>query len=1441
MTIRSQPPDAFARPQRSPSDTELRLAELRERRAVLELERERLNLQADETRLLESQARSRELATLFEDSPHPQPADGVDYQRKAQSRELFEAYGSYDYLDIIGPGGAASTWGQPLGYGMQSYLNPLSTRVDRAQGRDRPFVITEVDLGFIRGVARIVCEINCPAKGAIRNLVNYTVGGKGLQYAIASKSQEPERKPPDGLIPAVQEVIDEFLERVKWCGALGKEGELVRRWFRDGEYFLQSHCDRVGRTDVRFVEPEQITEMGAHNWTPQMLAEYGIDIGEADIDTTFGILTPKHDVNVRWAYNAWFDDLGESDLLPADSLQHFKLSDTNIKRGISDFYGAVKWLQRSDNLLTKTAGGAAIQAAIAGIRKHASGVTQSDVSAFRASKTDYTTTAYMPNGGSRTFNNYSYPDGTILDIPFGLDWDQPPQGADRGPAFVEVAQAMLRWIACQWSMPEFMISGDASNNNYSSSLVSEAPFVKNVQGLQFGFGSMWHDLLWRVIYNAARYGRFDRFGDEGSYYALKRLLKLHVTYPTIETRDRNLETTRLKTLCDDGIISPKKRAAEEGYDYAEEQAQGAKQRPAEITAKADGMDSGGGVTSLAAGSEKGNGDVKPEQPGDSEPDPDGEGDGGRPQQPQPAQPGAAPRTTAEQPTARPTHESSPVAESIQGTDDIDQLALNLAMIHALQNAVQISPAGIFSNHPAAVNESDAGFDEVEDPLEEESAEEEPVDDDPLEEFMETFDPDKHPRGQPGNAGEFGPGGGQEQTATTEKKAQADKQQSSKKRGAGDQQGHQSALEKQNDWREHGVKSQAFKSWFGDWQKDPAKASKVVDSDGKPLVVYHGTKAEFQSFDKAKQGANRDSGDWGAGFYFGDQPKAAAYGHGDANWKLMPVYLDIKHPFVVEGPRNADELTQDHPALPALVEMFGKATFDEAISNAEDLPSIIRNRIGSKKFTETLQQHGYDGFLRKYRTDSYEWTAFEPNQIKSASGNRGTFDPKSDKITETNAGVGPGSFGDISGYNANASGLVGKPKKPKALQESNHDVSGEGRDQSGKWTKGAGGGASGGEQHPDAAAGESGHSSSKDLSAEELSNKLVADGGFTYRPLTQTMPNQGYAVSVSNKYEKVLSREEATPEAIQAYLDDHADVFKSDPTAAFGAWIDQDTGRIYLDISHVFADKEEAIRLAHQHGQEGIYDLEHGETIITKPREQRRGIQEAGAIPVQSGSDSPGDPRGPPRNARQPKAGGPRQVAESEPDSDLRAAIAAAAEATNTDPTPAQAEAGTYKKGRFRWHGLTIVIENPKGSVRTGVDEDGNEWESGMDLHYGYISKSEGADGDHVDVFVGPDPESELVFVVDQLNADGSFDEHKALIGFDTEQAARDGYLSAYEDGWDRLGAIVAMTLKQFLGWIEHGNTALPASIYESAPPEDSPRVLLDRAMEIVWGSGKVYP
>ncbi|EQA61444.1 ParB N-terminal domain-containing protein [Leptospira alexanderi] len=142
----------------------------------------------------------------------------------------------------------------------------------------------------------------------------------------------------------------------------------------------------------------------------------------------------------------------------------------------------------------------------------------------------------------------------------------------------------------------------------------------------------------------------------------------------------------------------------------------------------------------------------------------------------------------------------------------------------------------------------------------------------------------------------------------------------------------------------------------------------------------------------------------------------------------------------------------------------------------------------------------------------------------------------------------------------------------------------------------------------------------------------------------------------------------------------------------------------------------------------------------------------------------------------------------------------------SDPTPSQLRAGNYKKTHIWVKGLPITIENKKGSYRSGTDHDGNTWKNKIHYDYGYLKRTKGADGDHVDVFVGPDIESGIVFIINQKNKDGSFDEHKIMLGFHDEKAARAGYLKNYSKNWKGLGSIVTLTLPQFKEWLERGDT-----------------------------------
>lgn len=140
---------------------------------------------------------------------------------------------------------------------------------------------------------------------------------------------------------------------------------------------------------------------------------------------------------------------------------------------------------------------------------------------------------------------------------------------------------------------------------------------------------------------------------------------------------------------------------------------------------------------------------------------------------------------------------------------------------------------------------------------------------------------------------------------------------------------------------------------------------------------------------------------------------------------------------------------------------------------------------------------------------------------------------------------------------------------------------------------------------------------------------------------------------------------------------------------------------------------------------------------------------------------------------------------------------------DTEPTEAQKEAGNYRMGHVRIDGLDITIENPRGSIRKGTDADGHEWQTEMHNDYGYIRGTKAVDNDHIDVFLSDNPTRGKVYVVDQVDPKtGEFDESKVMYGFDSEQDAREAYLSNYEDGWQGLGKITEVGKEEFKKWID---------------------------------------
>ncbi len=170
-----------------------------------------------------------------------------------------------------------------------------------------------------------------------------------------------------------------------------------------------------------------------------------------------------------------------------------------------------------------------------------------------------------------------------------------------------------------------------------------------------------------------------------------------------------------------------------------------------------------------------------------------------------------------------------------------------------------------------------------------------------------------------------------------------------------------------EWEEKGTDSKYFKKWFGD--------SKVVDESGKPLVVYHGTNADFDTFDKKKIGSATDDGLWGKGFYFGN--KETPYGN-----KQMQVYLKMQNPFIVNNFKTVEDIAN-------------YLDVDESNFRIDANNLIHFSQPQVNQITSHIISKGHDGVIVNQGTWN-EYVVFEPNQIKSVN-NQGIFDKSNPNI------------------------------------------------------------------------------------------------------------------------------------------------------------------------------------------------------------------------------------------------------------------------------------------------------------------------------------------------------------------------------------------------------------------------------------------------------------
>jgi len=372
---------------------------------------------------------------------------------------------------------------------------------------------------------------------ALVNRINYLVGS-GHRYTIrARKGQEID----DQTLERATGEIEEFTERVGWQF---RQEEIQRRLDRDGEAFLRFFRLADGRLDIRFIEPERIRTPPGHLANPPVRS--GVEHAPGDEETA-----------VAYWYQSDPSRPDRFERIEAAEIQHRRAGvDSTWPRGLPLSEGIADNLRRSWKLLRNITTVAGIQAAIAIVRKHnrATGGTVQEYAARAAQQNN-------PGTGTATEDYQRFVPGAIVDTPSGVEYDFPAGGIDVAK-FTAGVQAELRAMASALVMPEFMLTADASNANYSSTMVAEGPSVKNFERLQSSI--IWADceVLRRVLQEAESAGRLP----EG----LHRMVVIDGEAPLTQARDRLAEAQADEIHVRNGAMSPQTMAGRDGRDWGQE-------------------------------------------------------------------------------------------------------------------------------------------------------------------------------------------------------------------------------------------------------------------------------------------------------------------------------------------------------------------------------------------------------------------------------------------------------------------------------------------------------------------------------------------------------------------------------------------------------------------------------------------------------------------------------------------------------------------------------------------------------------------------------------------------------------------------------------------------------------------------------------------------------
>jgi hypothetical protein len=458
---------------------------------------------------------------------------------------------------------AYDTWGMSGSVYERPYI--WTQPDDKTEGRYRPLYENAQDVRRITAEARSMCELFPVAKGLLRKLSDYIIGN-GWDFIVQPKNDYENDPTAISLAALVQKSVDKILNYNNFVGGLDRQ--LHERSRIDGNAFPalypEGDCVRIEPVDYSYVlEPEEKKQLERYVGTSHKLNGWW-----HGVHTLWNPILKRDDVCRPLGYHAVFDNLGEQwDYLPIWRVEHIKRNVENIARvGVSDFLTVQQDLQNEAKLRRNTALGAAILAAIVGIRQHAEGTTQSTVESMVSGSA---TGSYQKpiDGGSRTQYQQNVAPGTVKDIPKGMEWLAGPMGTLNQPVYIEVDQFLLRLIGSLWSMPEFLTSGDASNANYASTLVAESPFVKYCEAEQAGYAAHFERLVWKAVHMLSKMNKLG-----ANIQQVTQLLEINAEYTSPASRDKLQQAQTNQLNIEMGIMSKRTAANDAGLDYDEEEA-----------------------------------------------------------------------------------------------------------------------------------------------------------------------------------------------------------------------------------------------------------------------------------------------------------------------------------------------------------------------------------------------------------------------------------------------------------------------------------------------------------------------------------------------------------------------------------------------------------------------------------------------------------------------------------------------------------------------------------------------------------------------------------------------------------------------------------------------------------------------------------------------------